>query len=256
MKVSERRARAEQDELSSEWTALATDSSLQVRKAIAGRADAPPTALIVLASDNVRTVREAVVENPNCPDDALRLLVADPDPYVCREAVQHPNATSQTRHAVAVTGGERARRALAQMSDLDTATSVHLMNDDDWQVRYALAQMTQHREVLAGLLRDPHPRVRGSVAANPLASAEQRRILARDATSETRALVASARDNPDDVYFALARDKSEHVRFCLTVHGTNRPLMRLLMQDPSQMVASTAANSLRRPPRSDVVVHH
>lgn len=255
MKVSERRDRAEQGELSSaEWTALAVDASSQVRKAVASRADALPAALIVLASDTVKAVREVLVENPNCPGEALTLLVDDPDPYICREAVQHPNMTEPTRRAVAVSGGVRARRALAQMEDLDAEASLYLLEDEDWHVREELARATQHRDVVARLLRDPHPRVRGSVASNPLATAEQRRILAKDASAEARAVLAGSNDNPDDVLFALARDKSENVRFWLTVHGTNRPLMELLMQDSSKMVADTAASSLRRPPRSDVVI--
>lgn len=255
MKVNERRDRAAQGVLSlAEWTELAADTSSQVRKAVAGREDASPDALITLAADGIKSVREVVVENPTCPGDALALLVCDPDPYISREAVHHRNTTTQTRASVAISGHARARRALAQLEDLHAGPSARLAVDNDWHVREELAWATPHAEIVAQLLRDAHPRVRGSLAHNPLTTDDQRRTLAQDPSAETRAILASAEGNPDDVLFGLARDKSTNVRFWLTVHGTNRPLMKLLMKDPSDMVADTARNSLRRPPRSDVVV--
>ncbi|MFC7500636.1 hypothetical protein, partial [Nocardioides sp. GCM10030258] len=155
---------------------------------------------------------------------------------------------------VAISGHVHARRALAQLEDLDATPSARLTEDDDWHVREELAWATPHAVIVAQLLRDAHPRVRGSLALNPLTTDNQRRTLAQDPNAETRAILASSDRNPDDVYFELARDKSTNVRFWLTVHGTNRPLMKLLMKDPSDMVANTARNSLRRPPRSDVVI--
>lgn len=140
------------------------------------------------------------------------------------------------------------------MDDLDSKSAARLAGDDDWHVREELACATGHREIVAQLVCDPHPRVRGAVALNPLATHDQRRTLSQDRSAQTRAIVAGAQGNPDDVLFALARDKSENVRFWLTIHGRNRPLMELLMTDSSQSVADTARSSLERPPRSDVVV--
>ncbi|MFC7500637.1 hypothetical protein, partial [Nocardioides sp. GCM10030258] len=85
MKVSERRNHAAHGVLSrAEWIELAADPSSQVRKAVAGREDAMPDALIALATDETKSVREVVVENPTCPGDALVKLVCDPDPYISR----------------------------------------------------------------------------------------------------------------------------------------------------------------------------
>ena len=235
-----------------EWSALAADPSSQVRATIAGRTDAPPDVLIALASDSTRKVREALVENPACPAEALAKLAYDTDSAICRKAVGHANTTAETHAVVAAAGLPKARRALAQREDIDLATSERLSRDEDWHVREELAWATHHPGILTTLLRDAHPRVRGAVSHNSGATADQRWELADDPRADARAILASAHGNNDDLLFTLARDRSERVRFCLTVHGTNRPLMELLMKDSSEMVANTARNSLRRPPRSDV----
>ncbi|MFI5430157.1 hypothetical protein [Aeromicrobium sp. UC242_57] len=151
---------------------------------------------------------------------------------------------------VASSGTTSARRALAQLAHADLEMSATLADDHDWHVREELAWATTHPEILERLLGDVHPQVRGMVARNPKITSSQRRALAKDPQAVTRAIVATCENCPDDILFELAQDKSANVRFCLTLHGKNRPLMELLMNDSDSTVADTARSSLSRPPLS------
>jgi hypothetical protein len=65
----------------------------------------PPQVLAVLASDTDVDVRKAVAENGAVPLELLLVLASDGDAGVREAAAANPNATDEVRAAGALTGG-------------------------------------------------------------------------------------------------------------------------------------------------------
>jgi hypothetical protein len=216
-----------------------------VRRVVAARTDAPDWVLECLAGDRDRQTRQAVVDNPACPPDVLLVCLGDVEWRIRWDAVQHRNADGAVRRAAIRSPDKDIRSVLAQLRDLEPELIEALLADSEWQVREQLAMSTRSVNVLQALMKDADPRVRGEVALNDLATKEQLRRLADDASAVTRDKVAARQVLPEDVQSRLAADRSQNVRWWLCVaHDRNIALMTTMSADPDELVASHAKSAL------------
>lgn len=246
VKVADRARQAGTASLSArDWKQFVADPSPSVRRALAARRDVPSWVLERLAGDGDRQTRQAVVGNPGCPPELLLACLGDADRQIRWDAVQHPNADRAVRQAAVRSPDRETRWAAAQLRDLEPDLIQAVIADPDWQVREQLATSTHSASVLEAAMQDPDARVRGEVALNELATENQLRRLAGDSNAAARAKVAARDLLPDDVQRRLAEDRSGTVRWWLCVsHDRDVALMRRMVADPDELVASHAMTAL------------
>lgn len=246
MKVRDRVALAQSAAAEPEEIAgLASDSSAQVRRAVAARRDLHRDLLMLLAQDSDRQVRRAIAEHPNADDALLIALTDDPDFHVHWYAAQNRSGSAEFRMRATRANHRDVRWALAQLRPLEFEVAMELAQDSARQVREQLALATTHAQVLEVLIHDPDPRVRGTVAFNAGAAEHHFAALLHDRQAAARIGLASSPYAPLPMLMELLDDRSFEVRFALTKQMMHPDLLRALLDDPDELVSETAANSLR-----------
>jgi hypothetical protein len=236
---------------------LALDPSADVRVAVAGNSNTPPSVFASLALDSNLEVVQAVVK-------AIRDGVASP---AAIEAVL-PSTHTEIRLAVAAKSGlssetlrclvqdpvESVRVAAAANGRTIVSAFLAVIASDDLNEKYGIGQTsvaalcalaedeTIGVDSLHSLAQSPFAEVRRSVVKNPAVSKATLANLTRDASPQVREAVAGHCDTPLEGLMALANDASAEVRAAVAKNPrTSSEALALLDQDPDEGVALAVA---------------
>jgi len=220
---------------------LASDPSALVRKAVAGRADAPAQALRPLARDHDRQVRESVARNPSASVGNLLRLVKDADRWVRWAVAGNPACDESVRRVMSEAPDKELRGLLAESRELEPELAARLIDDASPEVRERLATHTHDPDVITALLADRTVRVRKGIARNPRTSAEQRSVLAQDPVVDVRAVLVRSVELAEVDLERLVDDRSVQVRLATATSELVPPHIReALGNDPDDTVARAA----------------
>jgi hypothetical protein len=222
---------------------LASDPSVRVRAAVAGRPDAPATALRPLARDHDRTVREAVAKNPATSEGNLLRLVADADRWVRWAVAANPECPAPVREAMVKAQDKELRGLLAEMPELEHELAVILVDDASPEVRERLASHTHDPDIISALLRDRTVRVRKGLAVNQRTTAEQRHLLAQDSSPDVRSTLVRALELDEVDLQSLLDDRSVEVRRSMATSAVIPQHIRQALENDSD---ETVAEDARR----------
>jgi hypothetical protein len=222
---------------------LASDPSVRVRAAVAGRPDAPATALRPLARDHDRTVREAVAKNPATSEGNLLRLVADADRWVRWAVAANPECPAPVREAMVKAQDKELRGLLAEMPELEHELAVVLVDDASPEVRERLASHTHDPDIISALLRDRTVRVRKGLAVNQRTTAEQRHLLAQDSSPDVRSTLVRALELAEVDLQSLLDDRSVEVRRSMATSAVIPQHIRQALENDSD---ETVAEDARR----------
>jgi hypothetical protein len=220
---------------------LASDSSAQVRAAVAARPDAPAEALRPLARDRDRTVRETVAKNPATSQGNLLRLLGDADRWVRWAVAANPSCDARVRGKMAKAQDKELRGLLAEMRALEPELAELLIGDASPEVRERLARHTFDPEVISALLQDRTVRVRKGLAINEQTNAEQRHLLAQDSSPDVRAALVRAVELDEADLRLLLNDRSVEVRRSMAASTVTPVHIRQeLEKDADETVAEEA----------------
>jgi hypothetical protein len=228
---------------------LASDSSPQVRAAIAARADAQTQTLRHLARDRDRTVRETVAKNPATSQGDLLRLLGDADRWVRWAVATNPACDARVRHVMSKAPDKELRGLLAEMPALEPELAATLTEDASPEVRARLASHTSDPNVISTLLRDRTVRVRQGLAVNKRTTAEQRHILSQDSSPEVRATLVRALELTETDLRSLLDDRSVDVRRSI---ATSSIVPQHIRQELENDADETVAEDARRSQQSRV----
>lgn len=182
------------------WRALELARSRQkkIREAVASNwSCVAPEALRVLATDRTVDVRRAVAANPRSPSDVLAVLARDADPEVLDRVAANRATSPETLEVLAEAAPQLSQRYINVLTNpncspmLLAATLKQPWADGrsstfsrraTWQldVRTAIAGHPNFPDSLEWVLTEPESAVRVAAAANPSCSAEILDALASD----------------------------------------------------------------------------
>jgi leucine rich repeat (LRR) protein len=227
---------------------LASDSSAQVRAAVAARPDAPAEALRPLARDRDRTVREAVARNPATSQGNLLRLIGDADRWVRWAVAANPAVDARVRHVMSKAQDKELRGLLAEMWPLEPDLAAVLIADPSPEVRERLASHTWDPAVIAALMVDRTVRVRKGLAVNPRTTAEQRHALAQDPSPDVRAALVRAVELDEADLRSLLDDRSVEVRRSMATSAAVPEQIRQALEDDADEAVAQDARRFRGSP--------
>lgn len=261
---------------------LAADPDVEVRLAVArgaresldlfrtpaswedGIRHTPPEALRALARDHEPRVRIAVASNPHLPLDAFVALANDPDATVRQHVGQvikfgyhNASAGRHPSYGEKPDGPMVPTDALSLLADVGHLEIRRAVAEHPNVPAILLAQMLDDRQLF-----DWHPDDRNrSWSERTLMpysvlykrrweTNEEWRAIAGVENPEARVVLAYHRKTPRKVLNQLADDPVEHIRSAvLDSPRLSADILRRLMNDPSQGVATKAAEVFEKNPR-------